>query len=55
VTVLVEPLPSARAVIQPAVIFALRRHGDRPLGAAVRLGSWYAIDHRAYRDRVALR
>jgi hypothetical protein len=54
-TVLVEPLPALRAVIQPAVIFALRRHGDHPLGAAVRLGSWYAIDHRGYARRVALR
>lgn len=47
-TVLVVSSGPALVPIQPAVMFALRRQGVRPLGASVRLGPWYALDHRRY-------
>jgi hypothetical protein len=54
-TVLVESENARMVAIQPAVMFALRRHGVHPLGAALRLGPWYALDHRRYATRVTLR
>ncbi len=36
--------------LKPAAVYALRRHGSRPLGigSTSRLGSWYELDHRRY-------
>jgi hypothetical protein len=42
--------------IEPAVRFALRRHGVRALGnlATLRSGPWYELDHRRYGEVLAI-
>jgi hypothetical protein len=53
---LVSNLGYSRIVIKPAIRYLLARHGVRALsvGAGVRVGAWYELDHRGFEEYVYL-